>query len=274
MAGSGSISAPAGSILDEQPVNESEDRCSMCPFAWVGLASRDPVRARVFYADVFGWIGDELHTGAMGAVTIFTLDGHDVAILYSQTPEARAAHVAPHWTPFIAVRSAAASVARAADEGAIVLRDPFAVVDRGWAAALQDPGGAVFSLWQRGARRGATLVNAQNTHCSTVLRTEDLSRAKAFYAATFGWRYDDRSPESTRVIHLPGPRVEMRAREEGDATSDAWLPYFLVESASEVAAKVQACQGAYLGPATGRASALLSDPAGALFAVTERPAEA
>ena len=81
----------------------------------MGRATSDPARATAFYTGLFGWRSNELATG-MGVVTIFSLAGGDVAILYSQTPEARAANVAPQWTAFIAVPDALAAVTEALDQ--------------------------------------------------------------------------------------------------------------------------------------------------------------
>ena len=237
-----------------------------CQFAWVGLASSDPARATAFYTGLFGWRSHELATD-MGAVTIFSLRDEDVAILYSQTPEARAADVAPHWTSFIAVPDALAAVTEALDHGGAILREPFDVVDRGRVATVRDPSGAVISLWQPLTQSGATLVSSVNAHARTELVTADLARAKSFYGAVFGWRFEDDAPRSVRVIDVPGPYVTMRAHAEREPLGDGWLPYFMVEDVSETAAGAASLGGAYLGNAPEADSALIADPTGATFAV-------
>jgi predicted enzyme related to lactoylglutathione lyase len=237
-------------------------------FAWVGLASSDPPLATAFYAELFGWQSHEVAT-AMGIVTIFTLGGGDVAILYSQTPEARAARVAPHWTAFIAVRDAHAVAAEARNHGATVLREPFDVPDFGRVATLLDPIGAVISLWQPLGRPGAATVNALNAHCLTELIAGDLTRAKTFYGAVFGWGFEDDSTERTRAVDRGGPRVTMRTRAGPTPLPDGWLPYFLVETSSAVAATARRLGGADVGDAALPGSALLADPTGAMFAVLE-----
>jgi predicted enzyme related to lactoylglutathione lyase len=82
-------------------------------FCWIGLASSDPAAAKAFYASLFGWDCEELPAGEFGTYTALRRDGAEVAILYRQTREARAARAAPHWTPFGAVEDADAGAVRA-----------------------------------------------------------------------------------------------------------------------------------------------------------------
>ena len=123
-----------------------------CRFAWVGLATSDPRRASAFYAGLFGWQSRQLAADAPGAVTVFTLGADDIAILYAQTPQARAARVTPHWTPFIGVRDAAATASSAVEHGATVIHAPFDVLDYGRLATLRDPLGSIISCGSRGRR--------------------------------------------------------------------------------------------------------------------------
>lgn len=57
-------------------------------------------------------------------------------------------------------------------------------------AVLSDPSGAVFRVWQANVHRGAQLVNAPGTWNFSELNTRDPQRAKACYAAVFGWVAD------------------------------------------------------------------------------------
>jgi uncharacterized protein len=129
-------------------------------FCWVGLATSDPDSAKAFYAGLFGWETQDLSAGAAGIYTMLRESGREVAILYRQQPEARAAGAPPHWTSYISVEDAGASAAKAdALGGAAVFREPFDVLDHGRVAAIRDPAGAIMSLWQARSRAGATLVN-------------------------------------------------------------------------------------------------------------------
>src|SRR5215212_161647 len=118
-------------------------------FCWVGLATSDPDAAKAFYTSLFGWQAEDLPAGAAGTFTILRQGGKDVAILYRQMPEARAAGAPPHWTSYISVEDADATARRAGElGGAAVFREPFDVTDAGRVAAISDPTGAIVSLWQ------------------------------------------------------------------------------------------------------------------------------
>jgi len=57
--------------------------------------------------------------------TTLRRSGEEVAILYMQQPEARAAGAPPHWTSYISVEDADATAARAGElGGAAVFREP------------------------------------------------------------------------------------------------------------------------------------------------------
>jgi predicted enzyme related to lactoylglutathione lyase len=146
-------------------------------FCWVGLATSDPGRAKAFYTGLFGWHAEDLEAGAAGAYTTLRHGGRDVATLYLQQPEARAAGAPPHWTSYISVEDAEATAALAGElGGAAVFRAPFDVLDAGRVAAIRDPTGAIVSLWQPRALIGATLVNDVGALCWNELATTDVER--------------------------------------------------------------------------------------------------
>ena len=98
--------------------------------------------------------------GEAGTYTILRRGGKEVAILYRQTPQARAAGASPHWTSYVSVEDADATAAQVGElGGAAVFRQSFDVLDAGRVAAIRDPTGAIVSLWQPRSLIGAALVN-------------------------------------------------------------------------------------------------------------------
>jgi uncharacterized protein len=243
-------------------------------FCWVGLATSDPDNAKAFYGGVFGWHAEDLEGGAAGRYTMLRHGGKEVAILYMQQPEARAAGAPLHWTSYISVEDADPAAARAAElGGAAVFREPFDVLDAGRVAAIRDPTGAIVSLWQPRSRIGATLVNDVGTLCWNELATTDLERAKAFFGDLLGWEYETAEGGYTSIKNsgtLNGGMREQSERERG--IPPYWLPYFTVENADEAASRAERLGGRRLLPATevhaGR-FAVVADPRGAAFAVFE-----
>jgi predicted enzyme related to lactoylglutathione lyase len=197
-------------------------------FCWVGLATSDAAGAKAFYTSLFGWEAEDLSAGDAGTFTMLRQGGREVAILYLQQPEARAALAPPHWTSYISVEDADASAARANElGGAAVFREPFDVLDAGRVAAIRDPTGAIVSLWQPRSRIGAALVNDVGALCWNELATTDIERAKSFFGELLGWEYetDDSGYVSIRNVgRLNGGMREQTEQERGIPPN--WLPYF------------------------------------------------
>jgi predicted enzyme related to lactoylglutathione lyase len=243
-------------------------------FCWVGLAASDPTAAMTFYGSLFGWDAEELSAGEAGAYTILRKGGKEVAILYRQTAEARAAGAPPHWTSYVSVEDADATSAQAGKlGGAAVFRAPFDVLDAGRVAAIRDPSGAMVSLWQPRSMIGATLVNDVGALCWNELATTDVEGAKAFFSELLGWEYDTDEDGYVSIKNagsLNGGMREQAGRERGIPPS--WLPYFTVENADDAARQAEEVGGRKLLPITqihiGRL-AVVSDPQGAAFAVFE-----
>jgi len=246
-------------------------------FCWAGLATSDPAAATAFYTSVFGWEAEALSAGQAGTYTILRHAGQDVAILYRQTAQARAAGAPPHWTSYISVEDAGAAAARAGRlGGSAVFREPFDVPG-GRVAAIADPAGAVVSLWQPRPRIGAMLVNDVGALCWNELATADPERAKTFFGELFGWQYQASGSGRATIINADRRNGSIRAqtgRERG--IPPAWLPHFTAENAGDAARRAERASGRRLGPATairaGRFT-VIADPQGATFAAFEGETE-
>jgi uncharacterized protein len=243
-------------------------------FCLVGLAAADPAPATSFYTRLFGWDPEERSAGEAGTFTILRRGGKEVAILYRQTPQARAADASPHWTSYISVEDSDATAARA-DElgGAAVFRESFDVLDAGRVAAIRDPTGAITSLWQPGSLIGAALVNDVGACCWNELRTTDVERAKAFFGELLGWEYVTDERGYTSIKNAGGLNGGMREQTELERGTPAdWLPYFTVESVDDVARQAERAGARLSQPTTVTGSARLAvieDPQGAAFVVFE-----
>jgi predicted enzyme related to lactoylglutathione lyase len=162
------------------------DRTSHTPgtFSWAELATTDTDAAKRFYTALFGWdYEDQPMPGDSGDYTMLRRDGKDVAALF----EAREG-MPTAWNSYVTVERADPSAAKAAELGANLLAEPFDVMEVGRMAVIQDPTGAVFSVWEPRTSIGATWVNGPGALTLNQLNTTDPAAAERFYTELFGWR--------------------------------------------------------------------------------------
>jgi len=152
---------------------------------WIDTSQPDPESAVDFYRGLFGWeFEDVMPPDAEGKYFIGRIRGGDVAAVGS-IPEG--APPLSLWNTYVAVDSAddAASKVRAA--GGAVMMEPFDVMDAGRMAVFADPEGAAFFVWQAKQMKGAQVVNEPGSLNFNGLATRNLSDARSFYGAVFGW---------------------------------------------------------------------------------------
>ena len=110
--------------------------------AWNELASPDPESSAAFYARVFGWSTEQMPGAEMTYLIISTADGHTNGGIRE------AASTEPcYWVVYLGTDDLDASLARAGELGGTALSEPIDV-GPGRFAAVQDPQGAVFALYQ------------------------------------------------------------------------------------------------------------------------------
>ena len=153
---------------------------------WIDTSQPDPDDAVAFYRDLFGWdFEDVMPPGSEGKYFIARIRGGDVAAVGS-LPEG-APRVAG-WNTYVWVDDADETASKVRAAGGSVLMEPFDVMDAGRMAVFADPEGAAFCVWQAKQHQGARIVNEQGSLNFNGLNTRDVSGAKAFYGAVFGWQ--------------------------------------------------------------------------------------
>jgi predicted enzyme related to lactoylglutathione lyase len=242
-------------------------------FCWNELSTTDQNAAKEFYSSLFGWAVKDEPMGPGDFYTSFHIGGQEVGAACTLNPDLRAAGVPPNWKLYIAVESADAVTERAAKAGGKLLAPAFDVMDIGRMAVIQDPTGAVFSVWQARKNTGFQLTGEPGTHCWADLNTPDPTRARQFYTDVFGWSFvEDTSTGYLRIQNgtdfIGGvPPV----RPENPRIPAHWLSYILVADCDATAAKAKKLgAGICLEPTImekiGRV-AILDDPQGAAFAL-------
>lgn len=246
-------------------------------FCWPELGTLDQNAAKTFYSSLFGWAIRDTDMGNGEIYTVFTLNGADVAALYTMREEERKM-APPHWNSYVAVESADQAAAKAKELGATVLMEPFDVMDIGRMAILMDPTGAVFQVWEAKTHIGVGVLDEPSSLCWTELMTTDAAKAKAFYTGLLPWKTEA----------MPMPQGEYTLWKRGDVSAGGmmeitpqmgpipphWMPYFAVVDCDATVAKALKLGGSTIVPAqdipeVGR-FAVLKDGQGAVFSILGR----
>ncbi len=250
------------------------ERTSYTPgtFSWTDLTTTNQEAAKAFYTALFGWEADDQPIGEDMVYSMMTLGGKTVAAISPQPQQQRDAGVPPLWNSYITVESADRAVERAKELSATVHAPAFDVFDAGRMAAIQDPGGAYFLVWEPKDNIGASLVNAHGALSWNELASADMDVSAQFYKDMFGW-------ETTPMEGSPMPYmvVSNQGRSNGGIRPvmppDApphWLVYFGADDLDATLAKAQQLGATQLVPATSIGPgtiAVLQDPEGAVFAL-------
>jgi predicted enzyme related to lactoylglutathione lyase len=238
---------------------------------WVDVLVPDPDAVLGFYGDLFGW--DFTDPGPNG-YRVARVMGRDVAGL-------GVGQALPSWNTYIRVESVDAAAERAAEDGATVLLEPTDALPAGRLAVIVDPTGAAFALWEAREREGAELVNEAGTWTMSSLHTPDPAAASAFYGALFGWESEPFGPMTLMRLKgyiggrakQPIPRDVVAVMASPDAEIPPhWNVNFQVSDA-DLTAEMTANLGGtvIMGPmdTPGFRSAVLADPQGAVFSVSQ-----
>jgi hypothetical protein len=113
---------------------------------WTELSTQDLAAAEAFYTALFGWTIKHGEGGGM-VYDEFALGDKHLGGMY--TPNWPGAESIPsNWSPYYMVEDVDAKAAQAKDLGGSVLNGPMDIPNVGRFAVLQEPGGAVFNLYQ------------------------------------------------------------------------------------------------------------------------------
>jgi predicted enzyme related to lactoylglutathione lyase len=240
-------------------------------FCWIELGTTNQNAAKQFYQPLFGWTSNDFPMGPGEFYTMFQIDGRDAAAAYTLNAEMRGRGVPPHWMPYIAVTSADEIAAKASQGGGTVIAEPFDVVDFGRMAVIQDPTGAVFSVWQPKTHKGTRITAVPGTICWADLSTPDPARAGEFYKGLFDWELMTGKDD---YLHIKNGEAFIGgippAAHRDPNVPPHWMTYFTVEDCDASTARAKASgANVYVGPMTiekvGR-MAVVADPQGAVFA--------
>lgn len=240
---------------------------------WVDLITSDETGAREFYGPLLGW---EFVTGKMaggGLYRIAQRDGLSLAGLMGKTGEMQ--QMPTQWNMHISVDDVTAAAGQVTAAGGTVAMGPFEVGTAGHSAAVIDPQGASFMLWQPSEMPGAEAVNSPGAITWLELATADVEGAQRFYSEVFDWTFEAMEGAGTYwLIKRDGAMIGGLTSTEtpGNAGRDtsAWNVCFGIEDADKAAQFVESHDGAVThGPMDSPYGRLVGvrDPQGATFSL-------
>lgn len=244
-------------------------------FCWPELGTSDQPAAKRFYFGLFGWEMSDMPLQDGATYTMLKKGGRDVGALYQLGPQQQG--MPPHWGSYVAVENADAAASKAKQAGGTVIAEPFDIFDIGRMAVIQDPTGAILSVWQAKKHTGAGVLDEAGALCWTELLSKDSAKAEAFYAQLFGWTSETMpmTPPYT-VFSNQGNKAAgmMQIDPKWGEVPSHWLPYFAVDDCAATTAKALELGGKTEVPPTLIPNvgtfAILQDPQGARFAILGR----
>lgn len=245
-------------------------------FCWSELCTHSWAEGKAFYTELFEWGNDDQPIGDDLYYTMLQKQGDDVAAMYQMPVEQKVADVPSHWLAYIAVDDVDTLATKAKQLGAEVVAGPHDVMDAGRMVLLNEPGGALFALWQGNQHIGCQRLGELNTPYWHELASRNSAKSREFYCQLLGWESEIKPMEGMdyTLFNIAGKPVAgmIEMTEEWPADIPAhWMIYFAVSHCDDSAKKAQQLGGEVCVPPTdipevGRFS-VITDPQGAVFSI-------
>ena len=182
------------------------------------------------------------------------------------------------WTLYFASDNLEADQARAVALGAKIVYPPMVVGEFGGMAGLQDPAGAIFSLWRAGKHVGWEVDAEPGSVAWCELYSSNVKQARDFYAAFLGVKADPAPVDMEYYVLQHGEKQlggMMSLDPAWGPMPSHWVPYFTVANADKTASLVAQNGGQVTEKVEdspyGRMAGL-RDPGGAVFKILQPPA--
>ena len=116
-------------------------------FVWHELGTTSVQKSSDFFSGLLGWTVREQPMGPDFTYYIWQADGKDIGGMY-QVGGPGMEQVPPHWMLYVPVDDVDAAAVRTTELGGTVVKEPMDIPNTGRFAIIQDPGGAVISLFK------------------------------------------------------------------------------------------------------------------------------
>jgi len=245
---------------------------------WLDLETTHLEAAKKFYSSLFGWDFRDYHAdGTDYAVAMH--DGRPIAGILQRRPR-KGEERASAWLPFIAVPDVDGAVSIALQHHARIDALPENLPLRGRQALLTDPEGVRFGILASSSGDPPDINATPGTWLWTALVARDAGDEAVFYQEVFGYALlampTNAGFERIRLSSDGRARISVSTMPENAASLHPyWIQFVNVPNATDAAAQAVKLGGRILLDVQrnghGDLSAVLADPTGARFGVTELP---
>jgi hypothetical protein len=246
------------------------------------LVTSSAPEATRFYSALLGWRRRDTEPAEAGWPAWLGHDGRDVAPVRELRPAEAARGDGAHWLSYVAVASADRCATRAVELGGGVTLPARDVGGLGRAAVLRDPAGMPFAAWEARSPAAGAAGGGPGEPCWCELVARDARDVADFYRALFGWVGETQNMGPASYTRLSADREFVCAIVQppsGDGGPGwGWLPHFAHADCDRAVERARTLGGSVVTAATTIASvgrfAVLRDPEGAAFAVTQTARDA
>lgn len=242
--------------------------------SWVDLITADQDSAIAFYCDLFGW--QAMKFPEMGGYAMCMKNDQAVAGI-GPLPDDMPIPAA--WRMYVNVADADAVAAAAVDAGGNVVFPVMTVEGGGQKpgrmAAIADPTGGIFGIWEPHEHKGSGLANEPGSFTWNELLSTDPATSREFLTKLFGYEWDT-MPGIDMEYHMAKvndrPILGLMAMPPGvpGAVPSYWNNYFAVDDTNDTVARAVAGGAEILHEPMdspfGR-MAVLADSEGAVFSI-------
>ena len=256
------------------------ERTKVGEFCWSDLSAKDIDAQSRFYEGLFGWTHEDIPSGeGLPPYRMFSKDGQVVVGAGAITPDMAAAGVPTMWNVYFATPDADAALARATELGGQIAMPAMEAMGTGRFAAVQDPAGGHFFVWQARSFKSAEVFGAPGSLAWVDLSTRDTGKAIEFYSAFFPtWKIDLVMQEpmnywQVSVDGVPEAGIMPMPPQLPAEVPSNWMLYFGSADATATVARAKEL-GATVNMDVAQAGdslvwAVLADPLGAVFAIMQ-----
>lgn len=248
--------------------------------SWTDLTARDIDAQSRFYEGLFGWTHEDIPTTeGLPPYRMFSKDGQVVAGGGPITPDMAAVGVPTMWNTYFFTSNADAMLARATELGGQIAMPAMEAMDSGRFAAIQDPVGGHFFVWQPRAFNSAQVFGVPGTLTWADLSARGMEKAVEFYSALFPtWKIDLAQKEPSEywqivVDGVPEAGIMPMPPQLPAEIPSNWMIYFGSDDAKATVTRAKELGGSVNMDVTEvpgmLAWAVLADPMGAVFAIMQ-----